>query len=137
MANDKPTVEEMQKALDEQKKIIQEQDAAIKKAKSNGQKVSEPVEGSYTANWKTPTGEAMKKKIEFINGAINLRVPRLDGFGIQVGKILPSRAVFALANGKKVKEEDLATFPNLADISKEHAQAIITYFAQIGAACIK
>jgi len=110
--------------------------AAIDKAAKDGSQIAVAVKGSYTGTVKDLEGEETKLKVEFEDGTAAIRIPKISGVNGMVGKLMPSELLFKLANGKPLSKEE-KLHPAADSLTKERAQEILMYFAQVKASFVK
>lgn len=109
----------------------------VNAAKAKGQKVSEPVPGSYKAEWTDAQGKKQTKVVEFKDGRGLSILPKIDSYEQLSGQYVANESLLLLANGKEAKKEHLERHPALAKLGKEGAQAVLTHFAGIKAGFLK
>ena len=118
-----------QKRIAELEALVAQKEKALSRAKKDGV-VSVPVSGSYEATWTDDaTGKKVTKKVEFRDGAAQVRLPKS---GIAVS----TEGVLKIANGEKLNANETAD-ENLKSLSKEEAQDLLTHLARIGYGLLK
>lgn len=124
----------LEKTVADQAEQLRERDDTITRQAGEIERLSAQVSGRkyvdlteqvpFTASWKTPQGEAKKRKVKF-------KVPKVrldDGMASVVGTI----ALTKLAAGQKLSDQELKESPALADWNQEKAAGLISKWAKIG-----
>lgn len=85
--------------------------------------VAKPIPGKFTAEWKSPAGNTVKKVVRFKDGH---RAVRLNN-----GSRVDSAGLIKLANDGAATKEQLANSPALANLTQQDAKDYLTHLVQI------
>jgi len=131
------TIEQLEKELAEATAMIAEKDAAIT---AKGEEVEElrkiavdagaptPVEGSYKASYKDPSGKSVTKTVKFKDGHRHLYIG---------GHRVETESVIAIANGKEAGKKVLERNPAISTINQEIAEKFLTSLVKMKYAYLK
>lgn len=126
MSDKTANIEEVNKELEER---VKELEASLEAAKASGAKVAVPIPGKFTVELETPEGKKVKRTIRFKAGRVMC--------ALRSGTKVPSAALMAIANGKKIDEETYEKHAVLRSIDKDAAQEHLTWLASIQAGNIE
>lgn len=127
----KLTNEELQNQLEEANAKLQERDdkIAILEAAKSDKSVEAKSTKTVKVSWKDPKGETVTKSFSTKVPAIRMS----DGSGA----VINTHALFKLASGESLNDDEKKQSPSLANMTKEAAIATLTAFAKKGAAFLE
>ena len=125
------TIEEKLAAAEARAAAAEAQSEKLRKGMDPKEFVPETIKGTFTAKWKTPSGEEVTKKMKFKDGHKAVRLSNELTKNTNGGNRVSTEGLMQLANAGKVDAKILEGSPLLKNLSKEQAQDYLTHLTQI------